>query len=303
VFVNNTTTLHRAAAAILLAAMLSAGCDSSNRPNVAIDKTAAVPSPSPAAVVKTANYASVNGLNMYYEVHGTGRPLVLLHGAFTTIESAWDKLLPELAKNRQVIAIEQQGHGHTADIDRPFSYEQMAEDTAELLRQLKVEEVDVVGWSMGGTTALRLAIQHPGLVRKLMVVGCHYSNRGWVPEQLEGFKNLPADFAPKELKEPYDKVAPNPSQWPSVIAKFKRAAVNFQGWRPEEMKSIKAHTVVIVGDRDIYLPEHAVQMFRLIPQAQLAVLPDTDHFAVWTRPDWMVQTIKAFFDAPIPKAK
>jgi pimeloyl-ACP methyl ester carboxylesterase len=88
-----------------------------------------------------------------------------------------------------------------------------------------------------------------------------------------------------------------------VVAKFKRAAVNFQGWRPEEMKSIKAHTMVIVGDRDIYLPEHAVQMFRLIPQAQLAVLPDTDHFAVWTRPDWMVQTIKAFFDAPIPKAK
>jgi pimeloyl-ACP methyl ester carboxylesterase len=303
VFINNTTTLHRAAAAILLAAMLVAGCDSSSRPNVAIDKTAAAPSPSSAAVVKTANYASVNGLNMYYEVHGTGRPLVLLHGAFTTIDSAWGKLLPSLAKDRQVIAIEQQGHGHTANIDRPFSYEQMAEDTAALLRQLKMEDADVLGWSMGGTTALRLAMQHPGLVRKLMVVGCHYNNQGWVPEQFEGFKNLPADFAPKELKEPYDKVAPDPSQWPSVVAKFKRAAVNFQGWRPEDMRSIKAHTMVIVGDRDIYFPEHAVQMFRLIPQAQLAVLPGTDHFAVWTRPDWMVQTIKAFLDAPIPQAK
>lgn len=301
--INTWTTCHRAAAAILLAAMLVAGCDNSSSPNFAIENTSAVPSPSPAAVAKTANYASVKGLNMYYEVHGSGRQLVLFHGAFTTIDSAWGKLLPWLARNHQVIAIEQQGHGHTADIDRPFSYEQMAEDTAALLRQLKVEEADVLGWSMGGTTALRLAIQHPGLVRKLMVVGCHYNNQGWVPEQFEGFKSLPADFAPKELKEPYDKVASDPSQWPSVVAKFKRAAVNFQGWRPEEMKSIKSHTMVIFGDHDIFRPEHAVQMFRLIPNAQLAVLPDTEHFAVWTRPDWMVRTITAFLDAPIPQAK
>src|SRR5207249_1541757 len=158
-------------------------------------------------------YASVNGLKMYYEVHGAGPPLVLLHGAFLTVD-AWGKLLPELARSRQVIAPELQGHGRTADVDRPLSFRQMAEDVAALLREIKIEHADVYGYSMGGTVALALASRHPALVRKLIVQGSTYNKDGWEPEAFKQFSALPPDFAPKPLKDPYDKVAPDPKHWP-----------------------------------------------------------------------------------------
>ena len=125
-------------------------------------------------------YAAVNGLSMYYEVHGSGHPLVLLHGALMTIENFGD-ILPGLAANRQVIAVEQQAHGRTKDIDRPLRYQQMADDTAALLRQLRVQDADVVGYSMGGGVALQLAVRHPDLVRKLVIVSSAYSDRGIHP--------------------------------------------------------------------------------------------------------------------------
>lgn len=161
-------------------------------------------------------YAEVNGLKMYYEIHGTGKPLVLLHGAF-----GWATVYPTLAKNRQVIAIELQGHGHTADIDRPLTYEQMAEDTAALLKQLKIDQADFFGYSMGGSVALAVAIRHPQLVRKLVTVGSHYGKIEGAndPEVLAQFKSLsPDNFAPKQLKDPYDKIAPDPKQWPKSVA-------------------------------------------------------------------------------------
>ena len=128
------------------------------------------------------NYVSVNNLNMYYELHGAGEPLVLLHGAYMTIDLSFGKMLPVLAENRKVIAIEQQGHGHTEDIDRPLSFEQMADDTAELLRQLKIEEADILGYSMGGTIAVEMGIRHPELVRKLVIISSPYKRDGWHPD-------------------------------------------------------------------------------------------------------------------------
>src|SRR3954470_20941911 len=165
------------------------------------------------------NYATVNGLRMYYETRGEGEPLVLLHGAFGL---AMD--LPTLAKNRRVIAVELQGHGHTADMDRPLSIEQMADDTAALLKELKVEQADFFGYSMGGTVALGVAIRHSGLVRKLAINGSHYSSMedAYEPEAFKQFMSLPADFAPPILKAPYDKVAPDPKQWPNLVAKIKK---------------------------------------------------------------------------------
>lgn len=145
-------------------------------------------------------YVSVNGLKMYYEIHGTGRPLVLLHGAF-----GWAATYPVLAKNRQVIAVEMQGHGHTADIDRPLSYEQMADDTAALLKHLKIEQADFFGYSMGGTTALALAIRHPTMVRRLAIFGSNYRkfSESFDPETVKQFDAMtPENFAPKELKRP-----------------------------------------------------------------------------------------------------
>ncbi|MBA3568683.1 MAG: alpha/beta hydrolase [Pyrinomonadaceae bacterium] len=246
-------------------------------------------------------YAEVNGLKMYYEIHGTGRPLVVLHGAF-----GWAVVFPTLAKNRQVIAIEMQGHGHTADIDRPLTYEQMADDTAALLKQLKIEQADLFGYSMGGNVAMAVAIRHPKLVRKLVTAGSHYGKLedAYDAEVVAQFKSLsPDNFAPKELKDPYDKVAPDPKKWPVLVTKIKKMGSEFKGFAREEMRSIKAHVMVTIGDRDVVRPEHAVEMFRLIPNAQLAVFPGGDHFMLWTNPETLLAPIATFLDAPMPKTK
>jgi pimeloyl-ACP methyl ester carboxylesterase len=202
-------------------------------------------------------YAIVNGLKMYYEVHGTGKPLVLLHGAF-----GWATTYPALAKDRQQIAVELQGHGHTADIDRPLTYEQLADDTAALLKHLKIEQADIFGYSMGGTVGLGVAIRHPKLVRKLVINGSHYGKieDAFEPETLKQFKSLSADFAPKMLKDPYDKVAPDPKQWPTLVTKVRTMGLEFKGYAREGMQSIKAHVLITIGDRDAVRPEHAVEI-------------------------------------------
>lgn len=246
-------------------------------------------------------YASVNGLKMYYEIQGTGRPLVLLHGGLCTIEACLGKVRPPLATNRKTVAVEQQAHGHTADIDRPLTFEQMADDTVALLRQLKIENADFLGYSDGGNVALRIAMRHPDLVRKLVVLGANYNNDGLVPGLVEAFKVLKAEDIPKEFQEAYAKVAPDPKQWPTLVAKVMKQALEFKGWRPEDIQSIRAPTLVMIGDADIVRPEHAVEMFHLLPHGQLAVLPVSDHFAPVQRPDWIVSMTKEFLDAPMPE--
>jgi pimeloyl-ACP methyl ester carboxylesterase len=249
---------------------------------------------------KKQGYAAVNGLKMYYEIHGTGKPLVVLHGAF-----GWATVQPTLAKDRQVIAVELQGHGHTADIDRPLTYEQMADDTAALLKELKIEQADFFGYSMGGNVALAVAIRHPKLVRKVAINGSHYGRieDAYDPETLKQFKTLSSDFAPAILKAPYDKVAPDPKQWPMLVAKVKKMGLDFTGFAREDMKSIKADVLITLGDRDAVRPEHAVEMFRLIPNAQLAVFPGGDHFTLWTNPDKVLVPIATFLDAPMSETK
>lgn len=249
---------------------------------------------------KKQGYAEVNGLKMYYEIHGTGKPLVVLHGAF-----GWATVYPTLTKNRQVIAVELQGHGHTADVDRALTFEQMADDTAALLKHLKIERADIFGYSMGGTVALALAIRHPKLVGKVAINGSHYGKieDAYEPESFKQFKSLPADFAPAVLKGPYDKVAPEPKQWPMLVAKVKQMELEFQGFTRADMQSIEAPVLIALGDRDGVRPEHAVEMFRLIPNAQLAVFPGGDHFLLWTSPEKVLTPIVAFLDAPLPKGK
>jgi pimeloyl-ACP methyl ester carboxylesterase len=245
-------------------------------------------------------YAAVNGLKMYYEIHGTGKPLVLLHGGF-----GWATVYPILAKGRQVIAVELQGHGHTADIDRPLTYEQLADDTAALLEQLRIPQADFFGYSMGGTVALGVAIRHPKLVRKLAIFGSNYGKTedAFDPQMFRQLKNLPADFAPKPLKDPYDRVAPDPKHWPVLVAKVKKMVVEFKGFTHEDAQSIKAPVLITIGDHDAVRAEHAVEMFRLIPNAQMAVFPGADHFLLWQNPEKLLPTIAAFFDAPLPSSK
>lgn len=253
-------------------------------------------------------YVDVDCLKMYYKVHGVGEPLVLLHGAYGTIDLNFGKVIPALAGDRQVIAIEQQGHGHTEDIDRPLSYEQMADDTAELLRQLRIEKADILGYSMGGTTAVEIAIRHPDIVRELVVISGPYKRDGWYPEVYASIENLtPEAFTGSGLPETYAEVAPNPDNWTTLVEKLKKLDLEYIGRTPEEFRSIKAPALIIIGDSDGVPPESAVEMFRLLgggvfgdvaglPRSQLAVIPGTTHIGVMERTDRLVPMIKEFLN-------
>ena len=249
-------------------------------------------------------YAEVNGLKMYYEIHGSGQPLVLLHGAFGFVEG-WATVLPALTKTHQVIAVELQGHGHTNDLDRPLTYEQMAEDAAALLNQLKIKNADFFGYSMGGTVALAVAIRHPELVRKLTIYGsCAGRMKDtYDPETYKQFLSLSTDFAPPVLKEPYDRMAPDPKKWPVLVTKIKGLERNFNGFSEAELKAIKAQTLIMMGDRDAVRPEHAVEMYRLIPNAQLAIFPGADHFLLFSAPEKLLSTLLPFLNASSAEAK
>jgi len=263
-------------------------------------------------------YAPVNGLRMYYEVFGTGRPLVVLHGAYMTIETM-GQIVPSLAESRQVIAVELQGHGHTADIDRPLTYEHMADDVAALLRHLGIEQADVFGFSTGGGVALQLAIRHPEVVRKLVVASASYTSDGMHPELLEMTPSItPEAFAGSPIEKAYLRSAPQPEDFPTLVAKMKQMDLKPFAWPEEDIRGIEAPTLIIIGDSDAIRLEHAVDMFRLLgggvmgdltglPKSQLAVLPGTAHFVppgsgVMDRAEWLLAMVAAFLDAPLPEA-
>jgi pimeloyl-ACP methyl ester carboxylesterase len=237
-------------------------------------------------------YAPVNGLQMYYEIHGSGEPLVLLHGSFGAID-LWGPILTTLAENHQVIAVELQGHGHTADIiDRPLGYEQMADDVAALMDHLGIAQADVVGYSMGGTTGLQLAIWHPDLVRKLVAVSPNYRSDGYYPELLAGLQQMtPEIFVGTPDQEAYLRHAPHPEDFPVLVAKLKVLPQSF-AFPEEDVAAITAPALVAIGDSDVVRPEHAVALFRLLgggipsdltgrmADSQLAILPATTHRAI-----------------------
>jgi pimeloyl-ACP methyl ester carboxylesterase len=260
-------------------------------------------------------YVNVNGLTMYYEIHGTGQPLVLLHGAFSAIGTSFGKLLPELAKTRQVIAFEMQAHGHTADIDRPLSMEQMADDTAAALQQLGIEKADFFGYSMGAGIALQVAIRHPELVRKLVLAAVAYKLDGLHPGLMEGLENMkPEMMFGSPWHEEYMRIAPRPDDFATLFAKKTQMDRGIKDLPAEVIKAIKAPTLLIIGDSDIIRPEHAVEMFRLLgggvmgdmaglPNSQLAVLPGTTHVTLVYRADLLLPIIPPFLDAPMPEAK
>jgi pimeloyl-ACP methyl ester carboxylesterase len=244
-------------------------------------------------------YADVNGLRMYYEVHGASRdgvpPLVVLHGGGSTIQTSFGTLLPLLARTRKVIAFEQQGHGHTADVpDRPFSFAQSASDAAALLRFLGVERADLIGYSNGGHIAIQLALDHPELVHRLVVVSAMTSRDGADPQFWEGFPKATLDEMPRELKEAYLAAAPHPEDLPTFFSKSVKRMQEFQGWSPEQLKAIRAPTLLLLGDRDVVRPEHAVWMYRTLPDARLAILPGTDHMAIVRRADVVYPLVEGF---------
>ena len=260
-------------------------------------------------------YAPVNGLRMYYEIHGVGEPLLLLHGAFGAID-LWGPILSTLAERHRVIAVEFQGHGHTADIsDRPLGYEQLADDAAAVLEHLGVEQACIVGYSMGGTTGLQLAIRHPQRVRKLVAVSPNYRSDGYYPELLAGLQQLtPEVFTGTPEEAAYLRHAPHPADFAELVEKQKVLPQAF-AFAAEDVGGIRAPTLVVLGDSDVVRPEHAVALFRLLaggvpsdltgslPRSQLAILPGTTHRSiVGERANQLLAVIESFLAAPVPGA-
>lgn len=256
-------------------------------------------------------YAPVNGLEMYYEVHGEGEPIVVLHGAYMTVD-AMGEIIPMLAETRKVIAVELQAHGRTADIERPITYEQMADDVAALIKHLDMEKADVFGYSMGGGVALQIAIRHPGVVRKLVAASVSYTSDGMHSELFESIPSItPEVFAGSPIEAAYLEVAPNPDDFPKLVEKLKKLDMTPFEW---DIRAVTAPTLLIVGDSDAIRLEHAVEMFRILgggvmgdlaglPKSRLAVLPGTTHFippgsGMLDRADLLAPMIGEFLDAP-----
>lgn len=256
-------------------------------------------------------YAQVNGLKMYYEIHGqagAAKPLVLIHGALSATDSSFGMLVPQLAEQRQVISIEQQAHGRTADIDRPMNIDQMAEDTVAALHQMGITQVDLLGYSMGSAIAMQIAMRYPALVHKLVTISASFSRAGLHPGVLEGLEFLtPEIMIGSPFEEEYRRLAPRPEDFARLVEKVKEMNSNIREWSPEEVGSIQAPTLIIVGDSDIVRPERAVEMFRLLgggvagdnvglPKSQLAILPGTTHITAVMHPDQLLAIIQPFLN-------
>jgi len=257
----------------------------------------------------TTGYAPVNGLKMYYEVHGSGEPVVLLHGAFMTITNNWTGWIGELAKTRKVIAVEMQGHGRTADIERDISQENLADDVAGLLDHLKIPRADLIGYSMGGGVAMECAIRHPDKVRKVVVISSMFRQDGMVKEALDVFPKLSADaFKDSPIEIEYKKLSPTPDDFPKFVKRLVATATKGHDLGADKLKATTAPMFFIHGDADGIRLEHIEEMFRLKgggthgdlgprSASRLAILPDTTHVTLMQRMAIIVPMVNDFLDA------
>jgi pimeloyl-ACP methyl ester carboxylesterase len=257
----------------------------------------------------TTGYAPVNGLKMYYEVHGSGDPVVLLHGAFMNIPNNWTGWISALSKTRKVIAVEMQGHGRTGDIPRDFSSENLADDVAALLDHLKIPRADVIGYSMGGEVAMQCAIRHPEKIRKVVVISAVFRHDGWVKEALESFPTLTAEiFKGTPVETGYKTLSPTPDEFPQFVKHLAASAAKPFDFGADKLKATKAPMFFIHGDADGVRLEHIAEMFRLKggeifgdmrprSASRLAILPNTTHVTLMNRMPVIVPMINDFLDA------
>jgi pimeloyl-ACP methyl ester carboxylesterase len=247
------------------------------------------------------DYADVNGLRMYYEIYGEGTPLVLLHGGMLTIGLNFAGMIPTLAQRHQVIAVELQGHGRTADIDRAFTPAAFAADVVALLDHLGIDRAHVLGHSMGAAVTLELAVSHPGRVRSVVPVSATVRPDGMHEDLLDPAKmatsdRLPtaADFA--AMRAAYVELSPHPEHFETFLAALSASNADLKGWTDEQQAAITAPVLLVQGDRDFVTIEHAALMQHLIPGARLAVLPDTTHMQATLRPDYLLPMLADFLD-------
>jgi pimeloyl-ACP methyl ester carboxylesterase len=261
-------------------------------------------------------YAPVKGLKMYYEVYGRGEPLVLLHGGAGAIE-IFSQIIPALSQSREVIAVDLQAHGRTADIDQPLSYESMADDVADLIHFLGFKKADVMGYSLGGEVALRVAIQHPQQVSRLVLVSTAFKRDGWYPEILAAQARIGPEVAEQMKQTPmyqlYARTAPKPADWPILLSKLQQLLAKNYDWT-SDVAQIRLPTLLVFGDADAVRTAHAEEFFELlgggkkdggwdgagVSNARLAILPGVTHYTVFSSPV-MAATVVQFLDTAVGK--
>jgi pimeloyl-ACP methyl ester carboxylesterase len=222
----------------------------------------------------TSGYAAINGINMYYEIHGSGSiPLVLIHGGGSTIDSSFGNLIPLLSKHRKVIALELQAHGRTTDRNAPESFAQDAADVIALLKHLKIDKADFLGFSNGGTTTLTIAIKHPGMVNKIVVVSANYKLSGMIPGFFDGLQNATLDDMPGPLKEAFLKVTPDKNRLQVMFEKDRERMLNYKDISDDDISSINVRSLLMSSDKDVIMPEHTIEMSRLIQNSKIVILP------------------------------
>ena len=246
-------------------------------------------------------YADVNGLHMYYEVYGEGSPLVLLHGGMLTIDLNFATLIPALAREHQLIGVEMQGHGRTADIDREISPAALASDVVGLLDQLGIDRAHVFGHSMGGAVTLELGVNHPGRVRSLVPASASVRPDGLHedltdPARQAASTRMPTQQDFLDFQQAYQRLSPHPDHFNDFLTTLSQSTADTQGWSDEQLATITAPTLLILGDRDFTTVEHGALMQQLIPGAQLAILPGTTHMQVTRRADLLLPMLTRFLD-------
>jgi pimeloyl-ACP methyl ester carboxylesterase len=275
---------------------------------IALSSTSNYAQQKPAAskTLKSSGYAPVNGLKMYYEIHGDGKPLVLLHGSYMTIDLNFAQLIPELAKKRKVIALEMQGHGRTGDINRPYSYTSLASDIDGLLNHLKIDSADVLGYSLGGTVAFELAIKHPKRITSLVIISSVFRLDGWIQSARDLFPTIKPEFFEKTpLKTEYDRLAPDKAHWNDWVNKMVASEVVPFDLGADNIKALKCPVLIISGDNDGVDLNHVAEMYRLcgggvfgditgLPKSRLAIIPGMTHVTLMMETAKLMSIIDPF---------
>ncbi|MDQ0109799.1 pimeloyl-ACP methyl ester carboxylesterase [Chitinophaga terrae (ex Kim and Jung 2007)] len=254
----------------------------------------------------SSGYAPANGIEVYYEVYGEGMPIILLHGAYYTIELNWGRLIPELAKTRKVIAIELQGHGHTPYSDRKLSRATLASDVEKVMDYLKIDSADVAGYSFGGQVAYQFAIQSPKRLRKLVIISAAYKSEGWVPEVINGFKKLkPELFANSPLQAAYDAVAPDKTKWTKFLEQMMASAGQPFNLGDDNIAKITAPVLIISGDNDGMDKVELAKTYKLLggnvsadlqpmPKSHLAIVPNQSHVSLMQQTKTILDYLNGF---------
>ena len=297
--------------AIVVAVMAS--CQPKEEENLATSPSSKGTGVSQSIKPAESGYADVNGLKMYYEVYGKGKPIVLLHGSYMNIPLNWSHIITLLAKDRKVIATEMQGHGRTRDISRDISYEGMADDVSGLLNQLKIDSADILGYSMGGGVAFQVAVRHPNQVRRLVVLSGTYKHDGWWPDVEASFATFTADmFKGTPIQKQYDSLGNDPNHFTEFVRKVISIDLRPYDWS-KDVKKIQAPIFLAIGDADGVRYEHALELFRAkgggkmgdihgLPQSRLAIIPGTTHIGMMQRTDWLIPMITDFLDSDLNAA-